>query len=74
MKSNSEARACVVGRFFGGLLLLSLGTIFILINLGIIQSRLVQTWWPLLLIVVGTVRLIGWRGWRRTRKPYSDFA
>jgi len=74
MRSRLDARACAVGRLIGGLLLLSLGTIFILINLGIVQSRLVQTWWPLLLIAVGTARLIGWRGWRRTRKPYTDFA
>jgi len=53
---------------------LSMGAIFILINLGIIQSRLVQTWWPLLLIAVGVVKLVGLRRWYRPRKPYTDFA
>jgi uncharacterized integral membrane protein len=74
MRSRWDARTTVAGRLLGGILLLSLGTIFILINLGIVQSKLVQTWWPLLLIAVGTARLIGWRGWRRTRRPYTDFA
>jgi LiaI-LiaF-like transmembrane region len=74
MRSRWEARGYVVGRLFGGVLLLSLGTIFILVNLGIVESRLVHTWWPLLLIGLGTAKLVGWRGWRRTRRPYSDFA
>jgi len=74
MRSHWELRACAAARFLGGLLLLSIGTIFILINLGIIQSRLVQTWWPLLLIAVGLVKLVGLRRWYRPRKPYTDFA
>jgi len=51
-----------------------MGAIFILINLGIIQSRLVQTWWPLLLIAAGVVKLVGLRRWYRPSKPYTDFA
>jgi len=74
MRSIREAKASAIGRLFGGLVLLSLGTVFILINLGIVESRLVHTWWPLLLIGLGTAKLIGWRGWRRTRRPYTDFA
>ena len=74
MRSQWESRARAAGRFLGGLLLLSMGAIFILINLGIIQPRLVQTWWPLLLIAVGVVRLVGLRRWYRPRKPYTDFA
>lgn len=74
MRSHWESRACAVARFLGGVLLLSIGTIFILINLGIVQSRLVQTWWPVLLIAVGAAEVFSWRGWRRTRRPYTDFA
>ena len=74
MRSHWGSRACVAARFLGGLLLLSIGTIFILINLGIIQSRLIQTWWPLLLIAVGVVKLAGLRRWYRPSKPYTDFA
>jgi Domain of unknown function (DUF5668) len=74
MRLRWEARGYALRRLLGGVLLLSLGTIFILINLGIVESRLVHTWWPLLLIVAGTVKLIGWRGWRRSRRPYRDFA
>jgi cell wall-active antibiotic response 4TMS protein YvqF len=74
MRSRWEARGYAVGRLFGGVLLLSLGTIFILVNLGIVESRLVHTWWPLLLIGLGTAKLVGLRGWRRPRRPYSDFA
>jgi Domain of unknown function (DUF5668) len=74
MRSQWESRARAAGRFLGGLLLLSMGALFILINLGIIESRLVQTWWPLLLIAVGVVRLVGLRRWYRPRKPYTDFA
>jgi len=74
MTSHWESRAGAIARFLGGLLLLSIGTIFILINLGIIQSPLVQTWWPLLLIAVGVVKLVSLRRWYRPRKPYTDFA
>jgi hypothetical protein len=74
MRSHWESRAGAAARLLGGLLLLSMGVIFVLINLGIIQSRLVQTWWPLLLIAVGVVKLVGLRRWYRPRKPYTDFA
>jgi hypothetical protein len=74
MRSHWESRAGAAARLLAGLLLLSMGVIFVLMNLGIIQSRLVQTWWPLLLIAVGVVRLVGLRRWYRPRKPYTDFA
>jgi cell wall-active antibiotic response 4TMS protein YvqF len=74
MRSHWEGRACAVSRLVGGVVLVSFGTIFILVNLGIVESRLLQTWWPLLLIAVGAARLFGWRGWRRPRRPYTDFA
>jgi len=53
--------------------LLSFGTVFLLVNLGIVESRLFETWWPLLLIALGAAKLLGRRGWYRTRKPYTDF-
>ena len=74
MKSHWDSRAYVGVRLLAGFLLLSIGTIFILINLGIIQSRLIQTWWPLVLIALGVVKLVGLRRWYRPTKPYTDFA
>ena len=57
----------------GGIVLLSLGVIFLLANLGIIQTELFRTWWPLLLIFVGVARLLGRGRSYRPRGPYSDF-
>ena len=72
MRSHWGPRAYTTKRIAGGLVLLSIGTIFLLVNLGIFESRLFETWWPLLLIALGAAKLLG-RGWYRPRKPYTDF-
>jgi len=72
MWSHWETRGCVVGKFVAGIVLVSLGLLFLLTNLGIIQSTILQVWWPVIPIAVGLLRLGGW--WLRQRKPYSDFA
>ena len=62
------------GGFAVSIFLLFAGTIFLLFNLGVLHSEILRTWWPLLFILVGAVKLLG-RGWRyRTRPPYTDFA
>ena len=51
----------------GGLVLVTLGVLFLLSNHGILPSfgKLVSTWWPLFLIVPGILTLLGYR---RSRK------
>jgi len=73
MRTDWGPRAYTAKRIIGGLVLLSIGIVFLLVNLGMVESRLLQTWWPLLLIAVGAAKLFGRRGWYRTRKPYTDF-
>jgi hypothetical protein len=58
MKSDWESRGCVRGGIVGAVLFLSLGVFFLLANFGIIDSAMLHTWWPLLLIVLGLARLI----------------
>ena len=45
---------------FGALVLIVLGTLFLLVNLGVIPrlGPLFATWWPLILIVVGVSLLL----------------
>ena len=71
MRSHFESRECAGRGLIGGLLLLAVGTLFLLSNLGLLGPELFRTWWPLLLIVIGVARLIGPRRWER--RPYSDF-
>ena len=73
MKSHWGPKVYTAKRIAGGLVLLSIGTIFLLVNLGIVQWTFLQTWWPLLLIALGAAKLFGRRGWYRRRKPYTDF-
>ena len=61
------------GGFAVSIFLLLAGTIFLLFNLGVWNSDLLRTWWPLLFILVGAVKLLG-RGRYRSRRPYTDFA
>jgi hypothetical protein len=62
MRSQWESRECAKGGFVGGLILLTLGTVFLLTNLGVLNYAVVRTWWPLLLIVIGIARLFVGRG------------
>jgi hypothetical protein len=62
MKSDWESRGCLRGGLVAGIVLLSLGLLFLLANLGILDSRLMHTWWPLLLIVLGLAKLLRSRG------------
>ena len=51
----------------GGLVLVTLGVLFLLSNHGLLPSlgSLLDTWWPLFLIVPGILTLLGYR---RSRK------
>ncbi len=51
MNADTRARS---GRWFWALLLILLGTCFLLDNLDVMPAgRLVRTWWPLLLVLLG---------------------
>src|SRR5262245_50745781 len=70
---GGEVSMCGGRGRFGGIVLLSLGVIFLLMNLGIVQTDLFRIWWPLLLIALGVARLVGRGRWPRPRGPYNDF-
>jgi hypothetical protein len=76
MHLRTDSRAYVGRGFTGGLVLLLMGVIFLMVNLGVFQSHLLHVWWPLLPIVVGVAKIAGssYRWWDHPRKPYSDFA
>jgi len=57
----------------GGFVILVVGTVFLLVNLGVLHAPFVRMWWPVLLIVLGTVKLLHWLWWRRPGRPYRDF-
>jgi hypothetical protein len=57
----------------GAFVLLTVGTAFLLRNLGIIDPRTFEMWWPLLLIAAGVAKLVASRGQWPPRKPYTDF-
>ena len=50
----------------GGLVLITLGTVFLLQKTGLIDPQLLRQWWPLLLIGVGGWLLLG------RRKQFSE--
>jgi len=66
-------RHCARRSLTGAFVLLTIGTAFLLRNLGIIDPRTFDMWWPLLLIAVGVARLVASRGQWLPRKPYTDF-
>jgi predicted membrane protein len=47
------------GRLVLGLIVMALGTLWTLDNLGIIDSEPILRWWPALIVVVGLVKLLG---------------
>jgi hypothetical protein len=73
MRSRWNARGCAGGGVVAGLVILSVGVLFLLSNFGILAIRPLQTWWPVLLIVIGVARLIGYGRWQGPRRPYSHF-
>jgi hypothetical protein len=72
MRPHLDSRECAARGLAGGLIVLTIGTVFLLSNLGVLNSELFRTWWPLLLIAVGVARLFG-RRWDRNPRPYRDF-
>ena len=53
------------GRLLVGVVLLSLGLLWTADNLGLTDASEVLRWWPLLLVVFGVARIMGWGGERR---------
>ncbi len=60
MRSDLETRECIRAGAFGGFVMVSIGIVFLLVNLGILNSVVFHTWWPLLLILLGLARLARW--------------
>jgi len=56
MNTLSEGRRA--SRLVGGLLLLLLGTLFVLQNLGYVRAGRLGDYWPLLLVWVGLARML----------------
>jgi hypothetical protein len=50
------------GRFFVGLVLLVVGSLYLLQNFGFIEVDHISHYWPVLLILFGLVRLINYDG------------
>jgi hypothetical protein len=51
----------------GGLIVVTIGMIFLLDNFGVLEANAFRRWWPLLLVILGVTKLAT-RGWR----PLSD--
>lgn len=58
----------LTGRLVVGLIVITLGVLFTLDNLGIVDSSRVLEWWPAVLVAVGISRLTGWG----TRRRYTS--
>jgi hypothetical protein len=69
-----QSRACVARGLLAGIILLVGGTLILLLNIGVFNTVVFRTWWPLLLIAAGAAKLVHRGTWYRHRKPYSDFA
>jgi len=59
MRANEEYRQA--SRFIGGILLLSLGALFALQNMGVVRAGSLGDYWPLLLVWMGLSRLVSAR-------------
>ncbi len=62
----SEARVRVTGRLVLGLIVIALGALFTLDNLGVLEAGDVLQWWPVTLIAYGLARMAGVLCQRRT--------
>jgi hypothetical protein len=69
---RSQDSICASRGVVGCVILLSLGTMFLLLNLGILYFPAFRIWWPILLIIGGGGMLL--RRVLRPRRPYTDFA
>lgn len=47
------------GRLVFGLVLLAVGTLWLLDNFGMVESGRILRWWPLLLVAFGTAKMLG---------------
>jgi len=62
----SEARVRMTGRLVMGLIVIALGAVFTLDNLGVLDAGEVLAWWPVVLIAYGLARVTGVFCQRRT--------
>ena len=62
---SNEGRA--TGQLVAGVVLIALGVLFLLDRFWLLDfSRFFRVWWPSLLILMGAVQLMTWRGRRVT--------
>lgn len=54
-----EVRQRVTGRLILGLIVMTLGVLWTLDNLDLIESEPLIQWWPLVLIAIGVAKLVG---------------
>ena len=60
-----RARPGLTGRMVLGLVIMSLGVLWTLDNLGLVESEPILRWWPTVLVAIGLGQLTGWTGCRR---------
>lgn len=57
-------------QLWAGIILIALGVLFLLDRFWLLDfSRFFRIWWPSVLILIGAVQLITWRGRRRLTGP-----
>jgi hypothetical protein len=55
----------------GGLIVITIGLIFLLDNFGVLEANALRRWWPLLLIILG-VSKVATRWWPLSDKPNAE--
>jgi cell wall-active antibiotic response 4TMS protein YvqF len=72
MRYEHTTAACVGGRsIVGGLVIITIGVIFLLDNLGVLEGHAFARWWPLVLVVIGVSKLV-LRGRPLTYRPNTQ--
>ena len=58
METEHRTRVCGGSSVVGGLVVMTIGLIFLLENFNILSTNAFSRWWPILLIIVGVSKLI----------------
>jgi hypothetical protein len=61
------------GSIVGGIILMTIGVVFLLDNFNVLAAGAIVRWWPLLLIIIGGARLFRRSRWYEKEAPYTDF-
>ncbi len=69
MSNNSKK----TGSLFWGVLLIGIGILFLLDNLGIVYfDEIISDYWPLILIAVGLKIILGAKGSNKSKEPTTE--